>query len=382
MAFNVFEDDAIMAEFDRISAEPIDDEPYSLVKNPVPVVESILDFNGHKIDTGSWCSGEGVDENKKKVGKAKTASDPKLAKAAPKVAPKSVNEKKEDGKIVENDTVADKKKKDQIVEVNADAEVKAKTPADAGKGGSFDKVAKSAASSNQSGAEKNKKFTESAKLQKHIDLFKKGVRALATDSKTSKDAEKFLKKFDEISSYLKPRMEGVDANSGAQPIDPQVQSKIDTAVDQYVRYWMAHPHSRIGSRPDYQSAVHFVDRVMGDEQVTDSAALIQAVKKSLEKRMSKGDVFANPQTESVDANSGAQPIDPQIQSKIDAAVDQYVRYWMAHPHSRTGSQPDYQSAVHFVDRAIGGEQVTDSAAFIQAVKKSLEKRISKGDVFA
>ena len=59
-----------------ITWEPIDNEPYSLVKNPVPVVESILDFNGHKIDTGSWCTGDGVDENKKKVGKAKTASDP------------------------------------------------------------------------------------------------------------------------------------------------------------------------------------------------------------------------------------------------------------------------------------------------------------------
>ena len=78
MSFNVFENEALMAEFDRISAEPIDDEPYSLVHNPKPVVESILDFNGHKIDTGSWCSGDGVDENKKKVGKAKTASDPKI----------------------------------------------------------------------------------------------------------------------------------------------------------------------------------------------------------------------------------------------------------------------------------------------------------------
>lgn len=288
MAFNVFEDDAIMAEFDRISAEPIDDEPYSLVKNPVPVVESILDFNGHKIDTGSWCSGDGVDENKKKVGKAKTASDPKLAKAAPA----KTGEKKDDGKLVENVDAKEKKEKGQTTEVKTNTEVKAEKAPEAGKGGKFDSAAKSAASSNQSGAEKNKKFTESAKLQKHIDLFKKGVRALATDSKTSKDAEKFLKKFDEISSYLKPRMEGVDANSGAQPIDPQILAKIDAAVDQYVRYWMAHPHSRIGSRPDYQSAVHFVDRVMGDEQVTDSAALIQAVKKSLEKRMSKGDVFA------------------------------------------------------------------------------------------
>lgn len=206
MSFNVFEDDAIMAEFDRISAEPIDNEPYSLVKNPVPVVESILDFNGHKIDTGSWCTGDGVDENKKKVGKAKTASDPKLAKAAPA----KTGEKKDDGKLVENVDAKEKKEKGQTTEVKTNTEVKAEKAPEAGKGGKFDSAAKSAASSNQSGADKNKKFEENAKLQKHIDLFKKGVRSLATDSKTAADAEKVLKKFDKISSYLKPRMEGVE----------------------------------------------------------------------------------------------------------------------------------------------------------------------------
>ncbi len=209
MSFNVFEDDAIMAEFDRISAEPIDNEPYSLVKNPVPVVESILDFNGHKIDTGSWCTGDGVDENKKKVGKAKTASDPKLAKAAPA----KTGEKKDDGKLVENVDAKEKKEKGQTTEVKTNTEVKTEKAPEAGKGGKFDSAAKSAASSNQSGAQKNKKFEENAKLQKHIDLFKKGVRALATDSKSAADAEKVLKKFDKISSYLKPRTESVDKTS-------------------------------------------------------------------------------------------------------------------------------------------------------------------------
>lgn len=209
MSFNVFEDDAIMAEFDRISAEPIDNEPYSLVKNPVPVVESILDFNGHKIDTGSWCTGSGVDENKKKVGKAKTASDPKLAKAAPA----KTGEKKDDGKLVENVDAKEKKDDGKVTEVKTNTEVKAEKSPEAGKGGKFDSAAKSAASSNQSGAQKNKKFEENAKLQKHIDLFKKGVRSLATDSKTAADAEKVLKKFDKISSYLKPRTESVDQTS-------------------------------------------------------------------------------------------------------------------------------------------------------------------------
>lgn len=201
MSFNVFEDDALMAEFDRISAEPIDDEPYSLVHNPKPVVESILDFNGHKIDTGSWCSGEGVDEDKKKVGKAKTATDPKLAKAAPA----KTGEKKDDGKVVENVDAKEKKDKGQTTEVTTNTEVKAEKAPEAGKGGKFDAAAKSAASSNQSGAEKNKKFEANAKLQTNIDLFKKGVKALATDKNTAADAEKVLKKFDDIKSYLKPK---------------------------------------------------------------------------------------------------------------------------------------------------------------------------------
>lgn len=203
MSFNVFEDDAIMAEFDRISAEPIDNEPYSLVKNPVPVVESILDFNGHKIDTGSWCTGDGVCEDKQKVGKAKTASNPKLAKAAPEKS----GEKKDNGKVVENVDAKEKKADGKTTEVKTSTEVKAEKAPEAGQGGKFDSAAKSAASSNQSGAQKNKKFEENAKLQKHIDLFKKGVRALATDSKSAADAEKVLKKFDKISSYLKPRTE-------------------------------------------------------------------------------------------------------------------------------------------------------------------------------
>lgn len=201
MSFNVFEDDALMAEFDRIAAEPIDDEPYSLVHNPKPVVESILDFNGHKIDTGSWCSGEGVDEDKKKVGKAKTATDPKLAKAAPA----KTGEKKDDGKLVENVDAKEKKDDGKVTEVTTNTEVKVEKAPEAGKGGKFDAAAKSAASSNQSGADKNKKFEANAKLQTNIDLFKKGVKALATDKKTSADAEKVLKKFDDIKSYLKPK---------------------------------------------------------------------------------------------------------------------------------------------------------------------------------
>lgn len=208
MSFNVFEDDALMAEFDRISAEPIDNEPYSLVHNPKPVVESVLDFNGHKIDTGSWCEGDGMAENKKKVGKAKTAPDPKLTKAS---ATAKTGEKKDDGKLVENVDAKEKKDDGKTTEVKTNTEVKVDKAPKAGSGSSFDSAAKSAASGNQKGAASNKKFEENAKLQKHIDLFKKGVRALATDKKSAADAEKILKKFDKISSYLKPKLE---ANEG------------------------------------------------------------------------------------------------------------------------------------------------------------------------
>lgn len=203
MSFNVFEDDALMAEFDRISAEPIDDEPYCLVHNPKPVVESIVDFNGHKIDTGSWCTGEGVDENKTKVGKAKTASDPKLAPAAPK----KDGEKKDDGKVVENVDAKEKKDDGKTTEVITNTEVTADESPKAGSGSSFDAAAKSAVTSNQKDADKEKKFEENCKkqMEQNIGLFKKGVKSIATDSKTKSDADKVLKRFDEISKFLKPK---------------------------------------------------------------------------------------------------------------------------------------------------------------------------------
>jgi len=207
MAFNIFENEAIMAEFDRIAAEPIDNEPYSLVHNPKPVVESVVDFNGNKIDMGSWCSGDGVDENKKKVGKAKTATDPKLTK---KASTEKTGEKKDDGKLVENVDAKEKKDGGKTTEVKTNTEVKVDKAPKAGSGSSFDSAAKSAATDNRKGAADNKKFADGAKLQKSIDLFKKSVRALATDTKSAADAEKVLKKFDKMSSYLKPKTESIE----------------------------------------------------------------------------------------------------------------------------------------------------------------------------
>ena len=205
--FHITDEDQFMGLINQVAAEPIDEEPYSLVRDPKPVVETVCSFDGVQINLESWTKGDGVSTNSEKVGKAKTAPDPKLTKAAPK----SVNEKKEDGKIVENDAVADKKKKDQIVEVNADAEVKAKTPADAGKGSSFDTVAKSAAKSNEGDAKSNKKFAAGCDKQKKVDLFKDGVKKLGVDAETKSKVDNFLKDFDEISKSFTAKTESVNA---------------------------------------------------------------------------------------------------------------------------------------------------------------------------
>ena len=202
--YNFQNEQDIMAEFDRISAEPIDNEPYSLVHNPKPVVESVLDFNGTKVDTGSWTTGDGVTEDKKKVGKAKTAKDPKLTKETPKT---TKGEKKDDGKIVEKVDASEKKDDGKTTEVKTATEVKdGNTPK--ASTGEFDKAAKSAKTSQESGAKSNKKFAKGCDMQTRVKLFKEGVRSLAIDDKTKADAEKVLKTFDK---FFKPKMEGVES---------------------------------------------------------------------------------------------------------------------------------------------------------------------------
>ena len=98
--------------------------------------------------------------------------------------------------------VDDKKKKEQVVEVNAEAEVKAEKAPEAGNGGEFDKAAKSAATAQEGEAKSNKKFAKGCDIQKRIDLFKKGVEKLGVDAKSKADTTKILKEFDQISSYL------------------------------------------------------------------------------------------------------------------------------------------------------------------------------------
>lgn len=210
--FNLFQEDSIMAEFDRIAAEPIDNEPYSLVQNPKPVVESVLDFNGTKVDTGKWCEGSGVCEDKKKVGKAKTAPNPKLTKESAK---SKSGEKKDDGKIVENVDAAEKKDDGKVTEVKTATKVEeSKTAPKATEAKGFDATAKSAKTSQEGEAKSNKKFAKGCDIQTRIKLFKEGVKALGIDDKTKKDADKVLKEFDKISKmFVKAKMESVDSGN-------------------------------------------------------------------------------------------------------------------------------------------------------------------------
>lgn len=210
--FNLFQEDSIMAEFDRIATEPIDNEPYSLVQNPKPVVESVLDFNGTKVDTGKWCEGSGVCEDKKKVGKAKTAPNPKLTKESAKT---KSGEKKDDGKIVENVDAAEKKDDGKVTEVKTATKVEeSKTAPKATEAKGFDAAAKSAKTSQEGEAKSNKKFAKGCDIQTRIKLFKEGVKALGIDDKTKKDADKVLKEFDKISKmFVKAKMESVTSGT-------------------------------------------------------------------------------------------------------------------------------------------------------------------------
>jgi hypothetical protein len=192
--FHICDEENFKGLIDKVAAEPIDEEPYNIVRDPKPVVETVCTFDGVPINLESWTKGGGVAEDSAKVGKAKTAPDAKLAKSAGKTD----GEKKDDGKVVEEVVADDKKKKDQVVEVDASVEVKAEDAPSVGKGSNFDSVAKSAKTSQETEAKSNKKFEKCCDDQKRIDIFKEGVRKLGVDSKTKADADNVLKEFDKL----------------------------------------------------------------------------------------------------------------------------------------------------------------------------------------
>ena len=115
-----------------------------------------------------------------------------------------------DGKITINKRDIDayfgletlKKEDKQVTELvsdNASHEAKGEPSK---KGGDFNTAARNAASSNRSKAESNKKFSEESKRQRKIDMFKDFVKSLGVDAESTANAEKILKKFDEISKFV------------------------------------------------------------------------------------------------------------------------------------------------------------------------------------
>jgi len=196
MAYSLEEEEKMLSMFESIAEQPIEQQrPYNEVRNPKPMMESAC-FEGTKVDFSSWTA------DSKKVGKAKTASNPDLSKGSKAAKGTTVATKGTKDKVTENDVVTVKKEDKQVTKlVTEDASHEAKGEPKA-KSGSFDSAAKSAASAQRSKAESNKKFSEESKRQRKIDMFRDFVKSLGVDEKSKADAEKVLKKFDSISKFI------------------------------------------------------------------------------------------------------------------------------------------------------------------------------------
>lgn len=220
MAYSIDQEDEILALFNKIADQPIvEARAYNEVSKPRPIVEASKTFDGTLVDFTSWTS------DSKKVGKAKTASNPDLAKQskkAPKVTDVSTKgtaaaTKGTDKPVTKNDTVTEKKEDKQVTQlVTDDASHEAKGEPKA-KSGSFDSAAKSTASAQRSKADSNKKFSEESKKQRKIDMFRDFVKSLGVDKESKEAAEKVLKKFDQISKYI------------GEPGDGKVKPKLESA---------------------------------------------------------------------------------------------------------------------------------------------------------
>lgn len=209
MAYSLEEEDNMLSLFESIANQPIEQQrPYNEVRNPKPMMESAI-FEGTKVDFSSWTT------DSKKVGKAKTASNPDLSKGSKAAKGTTVATKGTKDQVTENDVVTMKKEDKQVTKlVTEDASHEDKGEPKA-KSGSFDSAAKSTASAQRSKAESNKKFSEESKRQRKIDMFRDFVKSLGVDEKSKADAEKVLKKFDSISKYIgKAKTESADGMSG------------------------------------------------------------------------------------------------------------------------------------------------------------------------
>jgi len=233
MAYSLDDEDKMLSLFESIANQPIEQQrPYNETSNPRPIVESTAMFEGKMVDLSTWTA------DSKKVGKAKTAVNPDLSKGAKAAKGAVVETKASKEQVTENDVVTEKKEDKKVTKLvtedtthEAKGEPKAKT-------GSFDSKAKSTASAQRSKADSNKKFSEESKRQRKIDMFRDFVKSLGIDEKSKADAEKVLKKFDQISKHIgepgdgkvKPKLESMfNASNNSGKLTAVIERIIDEA---------------------------------------------------------------------------------------------------------------------------------------------------------
>lgn len=160
--YSVAEEQKLMAVCESISNEPIEDHSFNVIRNPKPVCESFTGF------------GDLAPEYKAKVGTVKPKSE-KCGKTDTKEVTKNVTveDKKEDGQIVEVETTTG------VVETKDEPKPKKKD---------FDGAAKASMTSNKSGAENKKKFDDSCKKQKNLEMFKQFCTKITKIDPSSKAA--------------------------------------------------------------------------------------------------------------------------------------------------------------------------------------------------
>ena len=191
MGYSIEEEDRVKQLFESIANQPIvEQRPYNEVRVAKPIVESTTFFEGTKVDLNKWST------DSKKVGKAKTASNPDLTKGNNNTDEIIKATKASSKQETENDTVTEKKEKGQVTKVVVEDNTAESKTAPKPKSGNFDAAAKSAEKASQSKAESNKKFSEESKNQRRAQILKGFMRSLAVDQKSKDAAEAVCTRID------------------------------------------------------------------------------------------------------------------------------------------------------------------------------------------
>lgn len=206
MGYSIEEEDRVMQLFESIASQPIvEQRPYNEVRVAKPIVESTACFEGTKVDLNKWST------DSKKVGKAKTASNPDLTKGNNNTDEIIKSTKASSKQETENDTVTEKKEKGKVTKVVVEDNTEESKKAPKPKSGNFDAAAKSAEKASQAKAESNKKFSEESKNQRKAEVLKGFMRSLAVDKKTKDAAEAVCTRIDKhFNIKKKPQTESAN----------------------------------------------------------------------------------------------------------------------------------------------------------------------------